>query len=418
MPPPLVLPALNALTHRPRSVPWMGTVGLLVVLVGCGAGESDGRSDAPVGFSQHDSAGVLISVTRGEQARSEVGWVVDSVPDLVIGEEEAPSELFHEIGGVAELEDGTVVVVDGASGEIRFFGPDGRLVTRMGGKGEGPGEFQDPSLVPTLGADSLLVYDGALRRFHLVSMDGQAFRVLRVDGWPTAGPPVGALGSWVLVDAGFGRPPSGSVWEVRHTLSWIHLGDHSEVSLATFMISLAYFTGERSARAIPFLNPRPASAVTPSGALISHHAPEVREYGTDGGLRRILRVKGLSRPITSSVIDSMAGIQAERLPGTVTRSSYRQILSEMPLPGTMPAFTSLRLDESGGFWAALYDMDDTGPTRWMVFDEDGRALGTLETPARLAVHEIGAGSVLGVWTSDLGVQQVRRYQLQRGAEGG
>ena len=52
----------------------------------------------------------------------------------------------------------------------------------------------------------------------------------------------------------------------------------------------------------------------------------------------------------------------------------------------------------------------TAPT---VFDPDGRVLGFLETPAGLAIFEIGDDYILGLARDDLGVQSVQVWPLER-----
>ncbi len=50
---------------------------------------------------------------------------------------------------------------------------------------------------------------------------------------------------------------------------------------------------------------------------------------------------------------------------------------------------------------------------WTIFDRDGRVLGFLETPAGLAIFEIGDDYILGLARDDLGVQSVQVWPLAR-----
>ena len=86
----------------------------------------------------------------------------------------------------------------------------------------------------------------------------------------------------------------------------------------------------------------------------------------------------------------------------------------MPIPVTLPAFQSLQIDEVGWLWAEVYEWDPVQPREWMVFDPEGRAHGTIRTPAGLEVHRIGDDFILGVWLDELRVEHVRRYTLRRG----
>lgn len=64
---------------------------------------------------------------------------LDSVPELRIGGE-ADSTPLYRVADATRTRDGSVVVLDGASREVRFFTPDGTLARSTGGRGEGPGE--------------------------------------------------------------------------------------------------------------------------------------------------------------------------------------------------------------------------------------------------------------------------------------
>ena len=44
---------------------------------------------------------------------------------------------------VKEGPDGNIYVLDWSDAFIKVYSPDGKLLRRMGGKGQGPGEFQD-----------------------------------------------------------------------------------------------------------------------------------------------------------------------------------------------------------------------------------------------------------------------------------
>ena len=173
-------------------------------LWGCGPGNSEPRSgsSSPGGFSRSDSAGVLISVTQANDARAAIGWEVDSLPNLVIGEEDSPTGYLFRVQGVRGLSDGSVLVVDGGSRSLRFFDSDGHLVSRVGRKGKGPGEFENPVLVPTWATDSLLIiWDKNLRRFQTLSNHGEDPRTIsRTKKWPGGSrPPVGAVDLHMLI---------------------------------------------------------------------------------------------------------------------------------------------------------------------------------------------------------------------------
>jgi hypothetical protein len=118
-----------------RSSPLPTTL-LPVLLVACGA---EPRDDAPV---------EALAI-----------WRLAAHPSTAIGvvEGEDPYQLYGAIGST-RLPDGSIVVANAGSGELRFFDAAGRFVTRAGGRGDGPGEFRNLLRVHRWGGDSVAAY--------------------------------------------------------------------------------------------------------------------------------------------------------------------------------------------------------------------------------------------------------------------
>lgn len=77
-----------------------------------------------------------------------------------------------------------------------------------------------------------------------------------------------------------------------------------------------------------------------------------------------------------------------------------------------PALVDLVVDDVGDIWAERYRFPwDTIP-RWDVFSPQGRWLGTVETPARSTVLQIGADFLLVHHRDELGVERIRLYRLE------
>jgi len=268
-----------------------GVLPALLGLAACGAGGAGDGSERPL-FSRADSAGIVILTTRGERAHAPLGWEIDSVPDLVIGTEE--TGYLHQLQGIKGLPDGSVILLDGGSQEIRFFDAHGRLVKRAGRAGAGPGEFRDPVLVPWPASDSLLIFDRGLLRSQVFSQDGEFGRTIRyVQRLPShRRQPIGALDAHRLVlepgeivggwDA-LRRP--GLVQMIRRYV--LYDSEIAEtIALDSFTISGLY-NPPGSGLVIPF-SWWPVVAVSRDGVLLSFGPrAEIRDYGRDGRLRRI-----------------------------------------------------------------------------------------------------------------------------------
>jgi hypothetical protein len=158
-------------TFLNRAVLHAGTPAM-VLLAACGAGPD--RSPTVV---VRDSAGVRIVESKGAAWRTGEEWRVDSRPLLEIGQVDGdpPYQFFH-VSGVELLPDGGVVVVDGGSAQLRRYGPDGRHLWSAGGRGAGPGEFQQPVYLGRYDDGSFAVWDRRLARLTVIDADGRVVR--------------------------------------------------------------------------------------------------------------------------------------------------------------------------------------------------------------------------------------------------
>lgn len=388
----------------------------LVFLVACvPGGDSSFTGNGYTGFLRRDSAGIAIAVTPGSEARTALGWAMDTVPDLQIGiagtssghGTAQPWYEFNRIGGVRQLSDGRVVVVDGGSREVRFFDSRGQFLHRFGGKGRGPGEFGgSPVLVNAFQRDSLLIFDPRPVRFHFLSPDADGYRLVRPATWSGATPPVGFISPNVLVGLmHLHRPTTTGVYEVPLVYAWIHIATGKRTLVDSFTVRPQYTVEFVNSIAygglIPFSS-RPSAAVTRNGALVTDGAlPEIKEYDIEGQLTRIIRVDEPRRRIMNTDI--------QRYVEVTGKPTY----PEIPIPELMPAFESLLVDDEGWLWAKVYEWDPARRPEWVGFDPDGQAHGSIRMPVGFRVQQIAGDFVLGVWTNELDVEYVRRYRVDR-----
>lgn len=144
---------------------------------------------------------------------------------------------------------------------------------------------------------------------------------------------------------------------------------------------------------------------------------EIRAYDrTTGELARIVRREHRDRAPTREEVDhaleeslARTGWTGQRL--EVARRGY----GSMPLVERFPAFRKLLTDPLNHLWvreATLPGTDRPAPL-WTVFDEEGWALGFIETPDGLTVFEIGADYLVGLVADELGVESVQVWALER-----
>lgn len=393
----------------------------LVLLVGAMVSASCGGEGVQEAFEaqfdEWDSAGIRIAENPAHVLEHVLPWVVDTVPDLELGqvEGEGPSR-FHRIRGVLSHPDGGLIVVDAGSQELRWFDRAGEHRLRVGGEGDGPGEFRDPLLVPQFDGDPLLVFDTRARRFTWVAKDGSGFRAhgpLKGGGRLIAGAATAAAGSRVLFRSASGDCLMEDYCESSLSIRWVDPTQGLSDTIAQFPRRYASTTELGD---LPYLlngpfDPVGVAAMGPRGPVIGGGTEfELREFDAAGRLDGIFRVHVPARKVTDQAIARVVQRYAEQ---GYDPKVMRGIFARMSLPDALPAFQSLAVDRVGWYWAELFRLDDRDPSAWLVFDQEGRAHGVVELPEDLEVHEIGPDYVLGRWVDDLGVEYVRRYGLRR-----
>jgi hypothetical protein len=369
---------------------------------------------------RRDSAGIRIIETPGAIARAPI-WSVSEGPDLQLGSvTDTGPHMFDGIGGlsggIAGLPGGHIVVVDGTSGELRFFDNQGRFLNRAGGLGSGPGEFRLPKLIRYAARDSVLVFDRRQRRFTLFSSDGRAHRDFPphpVSRALLVGNPQGASNHGILVMIGL-SPLNMNEGQHESTIGvrWITLDSTREKIVAQYS-NPSYVTTFDVPYGLPVpFNARPSVTIGHGGFfIVGGHAADVRQYDNKGQLVRIFRVIEAPRRVTAEDINTAIDYAVSNF--TIPQDPVRAAYKRMDFPDHWPTFQSVHVDQVGWIWAELYRPVTTEASRWMVFDTTGVAGGTVELPAELEVHDIAADYVLGRWRDSMRVEYVRRYRLGR-----
>jgi 6-bladed beta-propeller len=94
-------------------------------------------------------------------------WRFADVPSLVIGVVEGDDAYqFFRASSAVRLSDQTIVVANNGTAQIRFFDPGGRFIRQVGRWGGGPGEFRWLQSVQATDGDTVVAFDGRLRRSH------------------------------------------------------------------------------------------------------------------------------------------------------------------------------------------------------------------------------------------------------------
>ena len=104
-------------------------------------------------------------------AQDDTAAPAGAVPRHELGEPEAVSGDFASVNGIRVRPDGSLLVADGTGRELVLLDLDLGTRTVVGGRGEGPGEYQAPSRVWPLPGDSTLLLDVSNNRLTVLAPD-------------------------------------------------------------------------------------------------------------------------------------------------------------------------------------------------------------------------------------------------------
>ncbi len=376
--------------------------------------------------------GALFALT-GCTADSAPGPDAGEVPGAPLEVERAPlvslgvvegdeRQEFDVVVGPFVLPDGRLVVPNSGSSDIRVFSREGRFLERLGGRGEGPGEFAYLAAAWPRG-DTVEAFDGELRRVTRFLPDG-ATEVVGIAGGehPDLGLAVGPLGrGWALggvVAGGYGQRDRIAVHHFDRDGG--HLGE-----LASVGGIVRYSAGGFGGGPEP-LSPR--AVVTADGAHLyfgDTMEPVIRRMSAPGMAGGAVAWEASEaepvRDALGRVID-LAASQAPAGEGAAVRARHEAA----PAPDALSVFWDFVVDPEGFVWIQPYDplshafalgaryIGGVGSGgEWAVVALDGRPAGSIEVPDGLELTQVNPASVVGIHRDALGVESVRVHAVRR-----
>jgi len=329
-------------------------------------------------------------------------------------------------------------VADRGSADLRFFGPGGKFLQRVGGDGEGPGEFRRLEFIGLLQGDSLATYDGSLRRVQVFDPSGVLSRTFTVvSPWPTAMPDkvIGVVGGFLMairfIDFGTVVPNGIVRWphELVATmdlrtgaLDSIRMVPGSEASVE------AREGGGYSHGRYTFAKGNEFAAEADRMAIISTDTFSVNILGLDGSTELIVRRPVVPEAATEEdlrrYIEGYLALVFPEGSNPVPEDveNFRRGLLNTPSAATLPILRSVQLDSEGNIWVEMYFSPGEDPPPYQIFASDGTWLGEVVMPKGLdrgfipyqaPSYQIGSEFILGVWKDELDVQYVRLYGLEK-----
>ncbi|MEX2530231.1 MAG: hypothetical protein WD960_05600 [Gemmatimonadota bacterium] len=390
---------------------------LATIAVACA--EPGERSDEIV---VRDSAGVVITENPVARRTPPQRLTLAPEPDLLIGLEEGPPELlFQWIWDAAPVNDTLLMVVEWMQREVRLFRSDGgSFVSRFGGAGEGPGEFQIISFARPLGEDEILLADGGSQRLTWWNWRTGEVRTepieQSVDGRGVS--PMDALADGTVVGVtgtrGFGPADASTV--IADTMRYYLFEPDGSAGPRIHLLPGRLRWGLQAGGRIGF--PFIPFSVDPSMAvgddviyLATGTEPRVEIFHRSGEKVRELRWDAGDRtPVSDAPLDQLLAHQVQE--AGADEIQLRTLHREAPLPDSLPIFQSLFVDADGRLWVERYRFPWESERRWDLFDRDDRWIGEVVTERDFDPHHASGDEVLGVLIDEMGIQRMARFELQ------
>lgn len=402
-------------------------VALLMSATACGR-------DAPAASGEPaDSAGVPVVANPLPGPGTTTIALTDEPLATIGGPGRGPGHELFQVGSGTVLEDGTIVLANGGTVELRFYDRTGAYLRSVGGQGEGPGEFEAVSLVGAFGGDSLMVWDSRQRRFSVLASDGSFARSFRTSSVPGVIPTaIGALSDGRVVlrtrELGVGDPTATTGVERRP--SHVVVLDPSgavERELGSFPgeeTSVVIREEGSSSYGVIFGRDVHAAARRDAIAVGNDDAYRIRIYRTDGTLARIVMQTREPRVVQSGDFDrALPEPLRPEAPSTPAKERFEENIERMPRHETFPAFggsasRALRFDRTGNLWVLEYRTPWDERSSWHVFDPDGVFVGRVDLPEGSAWLDAGGDWILLRLEDELDVETVALFGLRRGAGAG
>ena len=378
---------------------------LLCGIVAC----SDADTGPPL-VVQRDSAGIeIIEAMRPLWGDSSL-WSIDPDPlvDLTLTGSGPPHE-FYRSGSMKQRRDGSLMIADRSSEEVRVFSATGEFLGSFGGSGDGPGEFRSLYVIENAG-DTLLAMDSD-GRVTLIAPDLTVVRTFNiapltldlhyVDGGAILPEPRALVLPQAGVSGRIRRPDPLVLFDLEGE-QIDSIGETRGPELYVSGGTIGVFFGK-------------SSHVAAMGQRIFNGANDmmqVEELDMSGNLVRILRIPGYPLELSDAQIAAERDFFLDRSP---PGSPFRQGFEDAPASDTRPAYNDILVDPSGAVWLQLHRgaSEQDQPEEWLVLDADGTWLGTVEIPDGFNVSDITMDAVLGVWEDELDVEHPQMLRLTR-----
>ncbi len=367
-----------------------------------------------------DSAGIQVVTSSTPAWGDRPAWRITGSPTLTLGGVAGDSALdFLGITGAARLPDGSIVVANGGTGQLRWFSASGKHVRTVGGRGA-PIQFGSLASLYSQG-DTLLAWDARARVLTRLDAAGVVLHqdTLRLQDSTRRFAVLGAFADGrLLAEAGTelelkDREP-GFVRPGRSLFRFDGSGVADSVGvLPGEELLLSTEHGRASLSAVPFgLGSR--LAVLPDGFITSEGGRmQFEERDESGQVRRIIRWPGTRLEVSRDDIDRQGRALLGSAGTGLQRARLDSVWRTIPKPDSLPAIIGLVPDPGSLAWVRRGGHVGDIDAEWWIFSKEGSWLGSLALPTHASPLDITAEWIVLRTVDENRIERVEVRRLRR-----
>jgi hypothetical protein len=325
---------------------------------------------------------------------------------------------FGWVAGATMLSNGGLVVADNMERVLHFFAADGTHLRRVGGRGEGPGEFESISQLVRIQGDTLVVSDQLAHRISFFAPSGDYVRSFRPQSEHTSELALfGMTGTNLLIQVAHARARQEGLSRDTMLLAFADT-DSGMVTPLERVLGAEYVvthtgTGIRMRRA-PFAGGT-FVATAPDRYAVGHADADSLAVFTSGLDPIFVIAKRGRAPTSVRDTDIWRYYEATRQPGTDRGAYLRRAGNADASPETMPAFDKLIFDGDSNLWVRRFSPPwDTAGAVWDVYDRMGAHVGGIRLPpGNGQLVEVASDYAVVVLKDSSDVESVAVYRLEQ-----